>query len=244
VHPLLKPVLEVEQRPTSADPPDTWRYMRSYLLLRVLVGVVGVALPIVLSMLDTRLFQDEPNPRGSMSAYYYSGARDVFVAALAVTAAFLGTYKAFEKNLDNLLSVTAGVAAVFVAFFPTGRPSDAFGLTPVQRTFSEEAVEWIHYIASGAFILSLGALSITFGIRAGRRARTPNQRRSPQFWRRFHFACAAGVLVAVALIVFSKVVWAPPNYLLWAEWLAAWAFGASWFMSGLELRVLRGPPSS
>ena len=240
MNPLFEPVLEVEPRPTRSDPPEKWRYMRSYLLLRVAVGVVGVALPVVLIVLDTRLFRDLPDPRGSMSAYYYSGGRDVFVAALSLSAAFLLTYKTFEKNLDNVLSIAAGLAAFLVAFFPTGRPSDDIGLTPLQRTFSEEGVEWVHYIASGAFIVSLGALSVTFGIRAGRRRRTPAMKCSPQFWRRFHFACAAAILVAVAFIAFSKLVWAPSDYLLWGEWLAAWAFGASWFMSGFELRVLRG----
>jgi hypothetical protein len=242
VKPLFEPVLTVESRPTPADPASEWRYPRSYLLLRTLVGVVGVALPVVLIVLDTRLFQDLPNPRGSMSAYYYSGARDVFVAALALTAAFLATYKAFERNLDNALSILAGLAAVMIAFFPTGRPSDSVPLTPLQRTFSEGFVQTVHYVAAAVFILSLGALSVTFGIRAGRRRRTSEMKRSPRFWRLFHFVCALTIALAVAFIAIARLVGGVPDYLLVGEWMAAWAFGVSWFMSGFELPVLQGPP--
>lgn len=37
-------------------------------------------------------------PRGSLSAYYHSGIRDLFVGSLCVTAVFLITYKMFEHT--------------------------------------------------------------------------------------------------------------------------------------------------
>ncbi len=235
----LEPVLENEPRPQPGDPTDRWRYMRSYMTLRALVGGMGLLLPLLLFLIDSRLFQETPDPRGSLSAYYYSGVRDLFVGALCVTGAFLVTYKVAERNLDNTASIVAGLAALVVALFPTGRPDDALGLTSVQRVFTEEWVERIHFGAAAVFILSLGLVSVTFGIREGKRDPSDDQRRSPLFWRRFHIGCAGVIAAAVVFIAFSKLVVGPPGYLLIGEVAAVWAFGASWLMKGLELGVFR-----
>ena len=66
---LLKPELTVERPPSD---PDTSRYVRSYLILRVLLGSLGVALPFLLVLGDGLLFDGDPFPRTSLSAYYYS----------------------------------------------------------------------------------------------------------------------------------------------------------------------------
>lgn len=235
----LEPVLENEPRPQPGDPKDRWRYFQSYLTLRALVGGMGLLLPLLLFLLDSRLFQETPDPRGSLSAYYYTGVRDLFVGALCVTAAFLVTYKVAERNLDNTASIVAGFAALLVALFPTGRPDDALGLTSLQRVFTEEWVERIHFGAAAVFILTLGLVSVTFGIREGNRHAAEDQRRSPRFWRRFHLGCAIVIGLAIAFIAFSKLVVGPPGYLLIGEVAAVWAFGASWLMKGLELDVFR-----
>ena len=237
----LEPVLETEPRPPASAPDERWRYIRSYMGLRAAIGFMGLALPILLFLLDSRLFQETPDPRGSLSAYYYSGARDLLVGSLCITAAFLMTYKVVERNLDNTASIVAGFAALVVALFPTGRPSDEIRLSPLQGVFTEAWVERIHFFAAGVFILALGLVSVTFGIREGKRRDTEDMRRSPRFWRAFHFSCAGVIAAAVAFIVFSKLVAAPPNYLLIGEVAAVWAFGASWLTKGLELDVLMGP---
>jgi hypothetical protein len=210
--------------------------------LRAAIGFMGLALPLLLFLLDSRFFQEAPSPRGSLSAYYYSGTRDLFVGALCITGAFLMTYKVVERNLDNTASILAGFAALVVAVFPTGRPSDEIGLSPLQSALTEEWVERIHFLAAAVFILALGVVSVTFGIREGRRKDTADMRMSPRFWRSFHYACAGAIAAAVAFIVLSELVTGPRNSLLIGETVAIWAFGASWLAKGLELKVLAGPP--
>lgn len=237
----LEPVLETEPRPTPSDSDERWRYVRSYIGLRAAIGFMGLVLPVLMFLLDSRFFQESPDPRGSLSAYYYSGARDLFVGSLCITAAFLMTYKVVERNLDNTASIAAGFAALVVALFPTGRPADEIRLSPLQRVLTEEWVERIHFVAAGVFILTLGLVSVTFGIREGKRRDTEDTM-SPRFWRSFHLTCAGVIAAAVAFIAFSKLVTGPANYLLIGEVAAVWAFGASWLMKGLELKVLAGPP--
>ena len=46
---------------------------------------------------------------------------------LCVTGLFLLTYKVFEHNLDNPLSIVAGIAAVGVAMFSSDRSGNGEG---------------------------------------------------------------------------------------------------------------------
>ena len=75
----LEPVLTVAPRPTD---PHVSRYVRSYLIMRVVIGAIGVALPFMLVLVDGLWFDDDPFPRTSLSAYYYSGVRELLVGTL------------------------------------------------------------------------------------------------------------------------------------------------------------------
>ena len=237
---FLKPVAAVHPRPPD---PGTARYVRSYLIMRTVVGALGLALPFVLVLLDGLWFDGDPFPRTSLSAYYYSGAREVFVGALSATGVFLITYKVAEVNLDNTLSVLAGLAVLVVAQFPTGRPDDELGLTSLQDRLGESVVAGIHFTAAGAFILSLAAISYFFGKREGARHAAAG-RRSPRFWQSYHWICAGTILAALAWSAVTEVSgWGPSRSLLYGEAVAVWAFGASWLWKGLELDMLRGAPS-
>src|SRR5687768_5043692 len=106
---LLKPEVTVEPRPAD---PDTSRYVRSYLIMRIFIGALAVALPFLLVLIDGLGFDGDPFPRDSLSAYYYSGVRELFVGTLSATAVFLITYKVADRTLDNTLSVLAGFAVL------------------------------------------------------------------------------------------------------------------------------------
>jgi hypothetical protein len=231
---LLKPELTVD-RPEGGD---DFRYVRSYLIMRLLVGALGVALPFMLMLVDGWAFDGHPFPRNSLSAYYYSGAREVFVGTLSAIGVFLVTYKVAERTLDNTLSFLAGLAAVVVALFPTGAPGAIAQLTPLQDKLGEGTVQAIHFTAAGIFIVSLGVICYFFGVREGARPPRPGNR-SPTFWRRYHWGCAGTIAAAVVWILITALAGAPRRSLLIGEAVSVWAFGASWFMKGLELDILR-----
>ena len=237
---FLTPVPNVHPPPGD---PNADRYVRSYLIMRTLVGVLGIALPFALMLVDGWWFDGSPFPRDSLSAYYYSGVRELFVGGLCAIGVFLVTYKVAEVNLDNTLSFFAGLAAVIVALFPTKRPDSDIGLTPLQDHLGESAVSAIHFTAAGTFILALALISYFFGKREGKRAARPG-RRSPRFWRNYHWICAG---VIAAAFVWSAVTAlgdvGPSRALLYGEVVAVWAFGASWLWKGLELDMLHGGSS-
>ena len=234
---LLEPVKSIQPRPTASEGPRLM-YLRSYLFMRVMAGVIGISLPIVLVLVDRVLFSGDPAPRSSLSAYYYSGVRELFVGALCAAAMFLVTYKVVELNLDNTVTVVAGVAALTIALFPTEAPN-GIALTPLQDLLGETAVSAVHYVAAAAFILALAAMSYFFGLREGAREPRPGHR-SPLFWRWYHWTCAGVILLAVAFMAIASLVGEPPRALLYGEAISLWAFGASWLMKGLELDMLFG----
>jgi len=248
---FLTPVRTVEPRPDPQTDETGATYVRSFLWLRVGIGALGVLLPVLLLVVDRVAFHGRPVPRDSMSAYYYSGMREAFVGVIFATAAFLAVYKIAEINLDNAASFGAGVCGAFIAFFPTGRPSLSDNprpprppLNPLQDLIGEDWVKYVHYGASFGFIVLLTVLSVTFGIREGRRPRVPGKR-SPTFWRYFHYTCAGAMSVAGLWILVTALSHTGPRWsLLLGEWACAWAFGLSWLWKGAELDMLFGNPPS
>jgi hypothetical protein len=216
-------MLAVQPRPTA---PDTKPYVRSYMFMRFAVGVLGVSLPLLLVFVEPLLFNGQPFPRGSLSAYYYSGMRELFVGVLWAIGVFLITYKFVDHSWESRLSTLSGCAVVAVALFPTGRPGAAVVLTPLQELLSETTVERIHFVAAGTFIGSLAVISYFFG-RFGRTR------------RRFHYICAGVILAALGLAAFAGITGGPDKALLYAEVAAVLAFSASW-LAKVEFDILLG----
>jgi hypothetical protein len=237
---FLAPVTTIEPRRTD---PISLRYVRSYLILRMGVGVVGIALPFILVFCDGLLFDGHPFPRVSISAYYYSGMRDLMIGAICSIGVFLLAYKIAERNLDNTLSVVAGAGALVAALSPPSLPA---GVTPgpLQELIGTAVCAWTHFTAAVVLLMSLGGLSFFFGLREG--TRDPQiGKLPPKFWRIYHWVCA-GLIAAALLWMGSFELFSyggPSQTLLYGETLSLSAFGASWLLKGLELDTLRGHPA-
>jgi hypothetical protein len=226
-------VLVEEALPRPA-PGDTGglRYLLSYLLMRVVIGVLGLALPMVLVLGDWALTGGVPW-RGSLSAYYYSGGGDVFVGCMVATGLFLLTYRATEASWENRLSVVAGLAALGVALFPTGGGDRT---TPLQQALGEQVVSAVHFASAAVFIGSLALISMIFGLGEGRRPDSaPTRQRT---WRWVHWSLSAVIVVSVLVIVLQLL----GDYSLFVgEVFAVVAFGLSWLVKGSEIRKVHLP---
>jgi hypothetical protein len=237
---FLTPVTTVEPRRTD---PLSLRYVRSYLVMRIGIGVTAIALPLMLVFIDGWLFGENPFPRDSISAYYYSGMRDLQVGVICATGTFLLAYKVAEQNLDNTLSIVAGLAVVVSALSPPRLPP-GIPPSPLQQLVGQEVTAWTHFLTAVVFIICTAVLSVCFGIREGKRPPRKGKL-PPTFWRIYHWVCAG--LIAAALLwmgsyeLFSH--WGPRQTLLIGEGLSLLAFGASWLLKGLELDMLRGMPT-
>jgi hypothetical protein len=230
----LVPSIVSEPRPANEP-----KYVRSYVFMRFTIGVLGFLLPLLLVLLEPALFDGQPAPRGSLSAYYYSGVREIFVGGLWAIGMFLFAYKFLDFSWESLLSSLAGVCAVLVAVFPTERPGDGVPLNPFQAKLGEGVVSGIHYTTAAIFIGLLVPITLMFAREEGRR-KSNEGRLTWRFWRGFHTVAAALILFGAILAAFAGITGDPDKGVLYGEWIAIWAFAASWLSKGAEFDVLFG----
>ena len=87
----------------------------SFINLRRLIGILGMALPFVCIFGGFVFAQLEIQP--SISFYYYTNVRDVFVGILVGVSMFLISYRGYE-HIDALISNITGLTGLGIAIFP------------------------------------------------------------------------------------------------------------------------------
>jgi hypothetical protein len=234
----------------STDPDFRRLYIASYLRLRIVVGLLGISLPVVLLLGEFFLLAGSVGARESMSAYYHSGMRDVFVGSLWTIGFFLLTYGVAAEPWENVLTSVAGVAAVVVAIFPTALPAvcDSVpapqnpvcgsGPTPLQLALHESTVSFIHVSGAIVFFGILGVTCYNYG-RDELLHPSVTGRRSPRFWRAFHWTCAGIIAASIAAIAGCHLLQVFEDHInLVGEAVMCLAFGTSWLAKGLDLPLL------
>jgi hypothetical protein len=175
--PTLKTYDRVDPRAPGSGGGD---FDKSYLGIRFVIGTIGLSLPLALVVIDALFLEATADIRGSMSAYYHSPARDVFVGGLVAVGVVLISYLWWRWDTwDFGLSVIAGLGAIGVAAFPTGRSGvdtsptscaeqQADG-TPscvaLQELWGEHRVESLHLVSAAVVVASFAALCLVFALR-------------------------------------------------------------------------------
>ena len=189
----------------------------SYLTLRRLVGLLGMALPIVVMMWGWTICGCT-KVLPSISDYYSLRTRDAFVGILCAIACFLFTYRGLDD--DDRYGRLAALFAVAVAFFPNSG-------TPLERT--------VHFSSALGLLLVLAYFSLKIFTKSGGHPTAQKLIRN-----RVYSVCGVIILVSVLSIGLYKSVlgdsqlalWHP---VFWLETLALEAFGFSWLVKGETL---------
>jgi hypothetical protein len=109
-------------RPTRSDEDVL---VTNYMFLRKAVGLLGTFLPFILLAFNPIFVTVVNNGCGlvpdSISGYYYSSARNIFVGGLCALGLFLIAYVGYDLG-DRQLTDAAGVFAVCVADSPQPPP--------------------------------------------------------------------------------------------------------------------------
>lgn len=196
----------------------------SYLTLRKLVGLLGIALPFVLVLGGKLIFGVDQ--QSSISSYYHTPMRNVFVGTLCVIGFFLLSYRGYERK-DNIVGNLACLFAVGVAFFPTA-PDHV--ISP-----RDELVGHVHLAFAAAFFTTLIYFSLclftktTPGV-----APTPRKRQRNAVYKVCAYVMAACVLLILVISLIPGVRRALQAYapVFWLEGFAVMAFGISWLTKG------------
>ena len=120
----------------------------SYIILRQLIGVIGIVLPLSL-IVGNRLLGNEHWLQQSISHYFYSYMHFAFVGVLCLLGGVLISYREIKSNLANRVSNFAGLFAFGVAIFPTeynGFMGSPYLCTSVWHS-------WFKYIHFGSALL-------------------------------------------------------------------------------------------
>ena len=234
---------------------------RSYLFLRKSVGVIGIATPFVL-VIGTMILGNRFGISDSISSYYYTVTRNIFVGSMCASAIFLICYR--YEHLDDFVSTAAGAFAIGVALFPTA------------PTGQQTAIGWAHGVFAACFIISLAIMARIFRKKDSKPTDEKLQRNKVYKWcSNTIFACV-GLLILIAIIQnltsilaiiqnltsipllksFHPILWLesvlwlewlkPLNPVLWFECIALLAFGFAWFVKGETIwkDKVEGDPAS
>jgi hypothetical protein len=195
----------------------------SWLGLRRLIGAIGLLHPIIL--LFGGMFIFNVALQSSMSAYYYTGMRDVFVGLGFVTGFFLLSYRGYDMH-DRIVSAIAGVAALLVALFPM-----APELHPTAKQIS---IGNIHLGSAFTFLLALSYFCLVLFPKNGNKMLTMKKKIRNRIYR------VAGVTIILSM-AFVGLYFAPTplrdllkpyDPIYFAELVAFWAFGVAWLVKG------------
>lgn len=206
----------------------------SYLRVRQALGWLGVGFPLVL-IFGGLLAESRILP--SISDYYHSIMRDIFVGCLFAIGVFLISYRGHplkdgERFSDDFVATLAGLSAFGVALFP-----NEGGGRDQTETLSQQLMgfDWAatgHYISA---VIFLGTLAYFCLVKFARTAKPMR--------RRIYLACGwfivgGGVLATVASLVKLKgpAGWSQAitdiRLIFWIEAFGILAFGISWLVKG------------
>jgi hypothetical protein len=205
----------------------------SFLTLRKAVGILGIAFPVVLAV-GSLLFCDCAEIQSSISSYYHTDMRNLFVGTLCALALFLFAYKGYDRR-DAIAGNLGCLFALGVAFFPTSVTESSTPCIP--EAFNNSVLSSIHFISAGLLFLVLSYFSIVLFTKG---SKNPTARKLKR--NRLYRICGYAMLGCIALIalyfmLLEKRYPALQNLdpVFWLESIALWAFGISWLTKGKAL---------
>lgn len=217
-------VRQPQVRQPQARQPDKQEYfVLSYLGLRKAVGYIGTALPLVLAV--GRIALHGSGIENTLSAYYYTAMRDVFVGSLWAIAVFLLSYRGHDRR-DDLAGNLACLFGLGVALLPTAPPRNATAL--------EQWISVGHFASAALFLSTLAYFSLVLF----RKSAPGKEMTSRKHQRNIVYAvCGYAMLVCLAAIALLHVLPGnlpahPSRPVFWLESLAIVAFGVSWLTKG------------
>ena len=203
----------------------------SYRFLRRAIGLLGGLLPIVVPLgysISTGDYRLLP----SISSYYYTDMRNIFVAILCAVGVFLICYR--YERIDDVLSYVAGVSSIGIALCPP---------VPPDASTAARVAGVVHVVLAAVFFVTMALICWFLFTRSD----LPAQARTAQKNIRngIYRVCGAVIAVFTALAGASSLL--PKSFvdsyhpLYWCEAVATLSFGVAWWIKGETLFTDKSP---
>lgn len=207
---------------------------QTYINLRVGIAIMGFAFPIIL-WIGGRMFAGD-QLQASMSDYYHTRMRDVFVGILIAIGSFLYLYRGFSKG-ENIALNLAGIFAAGVALLPnaafdsTVERMDIFSLTPIAPH-----THHLHVVCAVSFFLSIAYVCM---FRAKDSLRLIDDDTVAARYRRIYTFFGILMVVAPAIVAglayfHQQILENKTNVVFFVEAGAVWVFSAYWLVKTCE----------
>lgn len=208
----------------------------NYLLLRKLIGTVGILLPL-------GCFIWEGTQLDSISHYYYSDATVLFTGTLIILGAFLVCNKGYQNTgewiSDWTVNIVAGLAIMAVAFIPTDYQSQLHQMPIFNK--EDSTGQMIHFSCAVLFFLLMGLtfifkFTLTRRGTDGKRIPPSDRKKKEIFWYQLMGGLILGTLGIAGIIILlneiSVMDWMPDTFIFWVEILLLIPFAIAWFIKG------------
>ncbi len=205
-------------------------YLTSYITLRTAIGLLAISFPIVLVSASI-IIAGFDDIQQSLSCYYYTNMRNVFVGYLCAFALFLYAYKGYDKR-DDIVGYLACFFALGVALFPPPEVSTLKNCNFYDLNYNLFAK--LHLFSAALFLLTLSYFSLflfTLGVKKPTKEKIKRNK--------VYKTCAyimIGCVVLIGLYYFWLQYMYPKlknmNPIFWLESTALWAFAVSWLVKG------------
>jgi len=205
--------------------------------LRKLVGILGMSLPILLTVF-LYVATGHSTTLQSISHYYFTRVGGIFIIILSLLAIFLLVYKGHEP-IDFYISSIAGIFALCVVLFPTTN----LGQTCCDEkcnyavTFLSGKTEWranFHYISASIFLSCLAFMALFLFTKSNKLKTNRKKTRNV-----IYITCGVIMLASLLIILLGYFgILIPTDYYIknnltfWMESIAVESFGISWLVKG------------
>ena len=194
--------------------------------LKMAIGILAFALPATM-IISAGLSDDCNTVQPSISAYYHTGARDLFVGILCAVGVAMFGYKGYSKY-DNFFATLASIAAIVVALCPTS-VSNPLG-DCIENVIDTGWQNVVHLTAAATLFIVLAIFCVLlFTIT------DPNPTRKRLKRNMIYYSCGFIIIASLIFIAISMNVDGFPQKILGFpvvfifEAIALVAFSVSWF---------------
>ncbi|MBE1498707.1 hypothetical protein H4696_005807 [Amycolatopsis lexingtonensis] len=185
-------------------------------------GMAGIAFLLPFFLLFVGPLADTGPQPDSISGYYHTPLRDVFVGALVTTGTFMVLYKIFTP-LENWLLNIAGVSTILVAMLPCAVPE---GRPPADFTFpaGHAVFAIITFVGIGLTAIFCAKKTLTL---------LPEDK---QKIFRVTYRTIGWLMIGLPVLV-GLFDWAGWVNLFWVEAAGLWVFSAYWIVKTIEFGI-------
>lgn len=204
----------------------------SYLTVCKIIGILGFFFPLIL-VLGSFLFGGCTEIQNSISNYYHTNMRDVFVGYVGTLSILLFSYKGYDI-IDRIVSGCAGIFGTIVALMPMALRDPLPNCNIVCTVQTYRIIHTIHLISAALFILSMAYFTL-FLFTKGETRPTPEKR----IRNKIYHGAGYIMLTCIAFLILFFLI---PDHIhhtllqykpaFWLETIAFVAFGFSWLVKG------------